>query len=75
MEIITERLPALMKSIDYNDVVILENHHEACNTEDEFGLKKNANILRRLEQKYIKRIFEKRNLKDSKVDKNGAENN
>jgi hypothetical protein len=55
-----------MKSIDYNEMVISENHNEGYNTEDDFGLKKNGNILRRLEQKYLKPIFEKKNLKDSK---------
>lgn len=61
-----------MKSIDYNEMVIAENHNEGYNTEDDFGLKKNGNILRRLEQKYIKPIFEKKNLKDSKDHSNEA---
>jgi hypothetical protein len=61
-----------MKSIDYNEMVIPENHNEGYNTEEDFGLKKNGNILRRLEQKYIKPIFEKKNLKDSKDHSNEA---
>ncbi len=46
-----------MKSIDYNDMVIAGNHENQA-TEDEFEFKKNSpNILKKLEQKFIKPIF------------------
>jgi hypothetical protein len=47
--------------------MVLSGNYEDQGTEDEFGLKKNSpNILKKLERKYIKPIFEKRMSKESK---------